>query len=118
MSTPAIDYEGSGALQYLRAEAAELRQIHFLLPPWSPYVALSNSVSLSYTITISRREAEFEARRNLQAIRESFHLGTGQLSSTDLAVAEAALIRLRARQNENAKSWAVGLSTDLSSHRD
>ena len=67
MGAPAVDVDGSGALQYLRAETAERREIPPLLPDWSPYAAHSNVITLPITIAITRLESiskqGFEARR-------------------------------------------------------
>src|SRR5215471_13941023 len=118
MATPAVDYDGSGAAQYLRAETAERREIH--LAEWSPYVEHSNSFVLPRTITITVPlivESDFEARKNLKAVAAAIQSGE-KLPVADLAAAKAALERLHSRRDENVETWADRLSADLSLHRD
>jgi hypothetical protein len=121
MNTPAVDYQGSGALQYLRAEMTERREIQLLLPARSTHVTHANVINLSETITITRplgvSEPDFEARRNLQEIRDASRLRR-QLTSADLAATERALDRLRDRCGENVDNWAELLAADLSLHSD
>ena len=98
MDAPAIDYQGSGALQYLRAEFAERREIHLLLPGWSWYVPNSNSISVDTTLAITRSQ--------------------GRLPAADLEAAQRALERLQARDREDVNAWAAKLGADLSVHND
>jgi hypothetical protein len=114
MGAPAIDYQGSGALEYLRAEVLNRQEIHTVLTNWSQYVPHANSI-FEYSFTITQ---PFEARRNLQNVLETVRSRIGQLSAIDIAVAQQALDRLRARGGENVDSWAQSLATDLSRHRD
>jgi hypothetical protein len=118
MDAPAIDYQGSGALQYLRAEFAERREIHLLLPGWSWYVPNSNSISVDTTIAITRSQPDFEARRNLQNVQEIIRLSAGRLPAADLEAAQRALERLQARDREDVNAWAAKLGADLSVHND
>jgi hypothetical protein len=121
MVVPAVNYEGSGAIQYLRAEAAERRELHLVLAEWSPYVEHSNSVMLSRTITITVPlviERDFEARQNLKAVATAIQSRSEKLTAADLAAAKTALERLESRRNQDVETWADRLSADLSVHRD
>jgi hypothetical protein len=121
MATPAVDYEGSGAIHYLRADATERCEIRLMLAHWAPYVEDSNAFTLPRTITItvpSIVKSDFEARENLTALRTAIRLGADKLTTSDLATAERALERLQSRTNEDVDTWADRLSTDLSLHRD
>jgi hypothetical protein len=118
---PAVDYEGSGAIQYLRAETAERREIRSVMTGWSPYVEHPNSFTLPRTITItvpSMVESEFEARTNLKAVAAAIRSGVEKLTPADLAAAQSALGRLESRNDEKVETWADHLSADLSLHRD
>jgi hypothetical protein len=115
MGMPALDYQGSGALSYLSAEAMKRYEIQLVLPTWSQYVPQRNRVSQhEFAITQS-----FEARRNLQNVIEGVrsHM-IPQLSDADWVIAQQALARLRARQGEEIDSWAQALAADLAHHRD
>ena len=121
MAAPAVDYEGSGAIQYLRAETAERREIPLVLAQWFPFVEQPNSFTLPRTVTItitSIVESDFEARKNLKAVTAAVRSGTEILTAADLAAAKSALERLESRKNENVDTWADRLSADLSLHRD
>lgn len=120
-AAPAVDYAGSGAIHYLRAELSERREIRFVMAEWSPYVEHRNSFTLPRTITItvpSMVESDFEARTNLKAVTDAIRSGVGKLTPTDLAAAERALSRLETRKDEKVETWADRLSADLSLHRD
>jgi hypothetical protein len=119
MAVAAVDYEGSGAIHYLRTEIAERREIHLLLAEWPPYVEHSNSFTLPRTNTItSVFKSDFEARKNLHSLTATIRTGAQKLVAADLAAAENALQRLESRKHENVDTWADGLSEDLSLHRD
>ena len=122
LSTPAVDFQGSGTLQYLRAEWAENREIHLVLSQWPRYVAVANAFSLSgkitFTVPSTMSGTEFNARGNLFVLRDLLRSGGALPSTDDLTAADAALKRLESRRDEDVDFWANNLSIDLSSHRD
>jgi hypothetical protein len=118
-----MDFEGSGSLQYLlRPEHITAREIRIVMRDWTPYVALSNTMTLSAKIEITvpadLLEKEFEARRNLEAIRANIRSAGGLIGPDVIRSAEDALHRLRTRENESIESWAENLSKDISSQHD
>jgi hypothetical protein len=120
MVTPAVDYEGSGDIHYLRADMAEHRVIRLVMAEWSAYVEHSNSFTLPRTITITVASiiGEFEARTNLGVVTAAIRSRAEKLTAADLAAAESAFGRLESRKNEKIDIWTDSLSADLSLHRD
>jgi hypothetical protein len=114
--TPAVDFQGSGALQYLRAEWAERMEVHHV--QWPRHAAAANVFSLPEKIAFSTSRTAFNARNNLFALRDVLRSGTALPSTGDLAATDAALKRLQSRSGEDVDLWANSLSTELSSHRD
>jgi hypothetical protein len=115
LSTPAVDFRGSGALQYLRAESAERKGLHYVMAQWPRPEGPANVFLLPEKTMFT--VPEFNARSNLLALRD--HLRSGALLSTaDRAAAAAALQRLESRRGEDVDLWANNLSSELSSHRD
>ena len=97
MTVLAVDYEGSGAIYYLRAETAERRELHLVLVEWSPHIEHSNSFTLPRTIAVtvpSIVKSDFEARKNCNALTAAIRSGAQKLTAADLAAAENALHRL------------------------
>ena len=119
LSTPAVDFQGSGTLQYLRAESAEHKELHYVLSQWPRHSAAANTFSLpAFTVASSVWGIEFNARTNLFVLRDLLRSGGALPSRDDLAAADAALKRMESRRQEDLDHWANNLSHQLSSHRD
>lgn len=122
LSTPIVDFQGSGTLQYLRAEWAERRELYGVRSEWPRQPTAANAFLLpgkiEFTVPSRLSETGFNARRNLIAVRDLLRSGSASLSTDDLLIAEAALRRLESRSNEDTSLWANNLSADLSSHHD
>jgi|SRR6516165_7794803 hypothetical protein len=116
LSTPTVDFQGSGALHYLRSEWAERRELHHVLAQWPRPAKLANVFLLPVSSGIS--STAFDARRNLFALRDLLRSGGALPSTDDLAAADAALKRLESRSDEGVELWADNLSVELSPHRD
>jgi hypothetical protein len=121
LSTPAVDFQGSGALQYLRAEWAERKELHHVMAQWPRHEGPANVFLLpewtSFTMASGIWSTEFNARNNLLALRDLVR-SAALLSTENLAAADAALKRLQSRMGEDVNLWASNLSNELSSHRD
>src|SRR5664280_2332040 len=95
---PAVDYEGSGALGYLRAETVDRREIREMAPNWSPYTLLSTELKLSKTITITVPLAvvpqPFDARHNLNTVRTSIRSPGLRMTPELVSEVENALLHL------------------------
>jgi hypothetical protein len=117
---PAIDFEGSGALQYLRPEIIHPPAIHSSLSNLPQYVAQANAVILSHVLVLTNLppHTEFDARANLLQVRENIRATNALISSDDVLAATESLRRLHARENESVEDWAEKLSRDVSAHRD
>ena len=98
------------------------KEIRIIMRDWTPYVPLSNAMTMSAKLTIVMRgdlvENEFEAKTNLQMIRTNIRSPSGMIGTDELGLAEGALRRLRARENESVSDWAEKLGKDISSRDD
>jgi hypothetical protein len=118
----ANDLQGSGSLEYLRPELFTAKEVRIIMPEWTPYVALSNTVTVPAKLTMvvpaDLLEGEFEARQNLQTIRTNIRSAGGLVEPDDIRVADDALRRLSARADEPINDWAENLSRDISARDD
>jgi hypothetical protein len=116
---PAIDFEGSGAVQYLRPEIINPPAIHRLLDDLPQFIAQANVVPLSELLVLTQPStAEFDARKNLQVVQSVVRSDRNIVGPKDVEVATASLRRLRERERESIEDWANRLSRDISSHTD
>jgi len=122
MFAAAIDHEGSGALQYLKPDLFMTKEIRFVTPKWNPYIALSNTMTVANTFVLTvpsdATGDEFEAKKNLQAVRSGIRSLAAVIDPVIAGDAEGALRRMQERDGEQIDKWADRLARDVSSHRD
>jgi hypothetical protein len=122
MYATATDVQGSGSVHYLRTDLRDSREIRIVVCDWSPYVHLSNTVTLPTNLTITvpseLLESNFEARRNLQALRSDIRSMSMLISADAHRAAENALQRLEQRKAETVEDWAERLSQEISNQND
>ncbi len=86
-------------------ELVTAKEIRIIMRDWTPYVRLSNAMTLPAKLTIvvpaDLLENEFKAKTNLQMIRTNIRSPGGMIGTAELGLAEDALRRLRARENES-----------------
>jgi hypothetical protein len=116
---PAIDFEGSGAVQYLRPEIINPPAIHRLLDDLPEFIAQANVVPLSELLVLTQPStAEFDARKTLHLVQSVIRSDQSIVDPKDVDAAAASLRRLRERERESIEDWANRLSRDMSSHTD
>lgn len=122
MYVVAANFDGSGSLNYDRPELITGKEIRIAMPDWAPYIALSNAMTLSAKLTIGvpadLLENEFDARANLQTLRSTIRSAGELISADSLRLAQGALQRLQARENEPINNWAENLAGDISAKDD